>query len=183
MEADGRLDRDIASRDRGDEQLRRFHRTVRRRLAHALREPGDRRSPTRPRATTSARPGRCARRASPPDRRRSRPPSTKRPRPAAWTRSTSGSRTMRRSSRSPASPIRRRRCANATPRARTRIRLVGPAARAAADARRGRLPRRLGHGHRRVPLPDVRRRGARGAPRATARPRSRRARSTWARAP
>ena len=45
------------------------------------------------------------------------------------------------------------------------VRLVGPAAWPAADARRGRLPRRLGHGNRRVPLPDVRGRGAGGAAR------------------
>ena len=49
--------------------------------------------------------------------------------------------------------------------ARDDIRLVGPAARSPADARRGRLPRRLGHGNRRVPLPNVPGRGARDAPR------------------
>ena len=92
---------------------------------------------TRPPATTSARRA-CARRASPPGRRRSRSPSTKRRKLAAWTRSTSGSSIMRRSSRSPASPIRRRRCANATPGARRRS-AGRPAARAATDARRGRF--------------------------------------------
>ena len=91
--------RGFSSCDRGDEQLRRIHRTVRRRLAHALCEPGHRHRPTRPCATTSARRGLCARRASPPDRRRSRSPSTKRRRLAGWTRSTSGSRIMRRSNR------------------------------------------------------------------------------------
>ena len=48
-------------------------------------------------------------------------------------------------------------------RGRQALRLVGTAAQAAADARRCRLARRLGHGHGRLPLPDVRGRGARHA--------------------
>ena len=55
--------------------------------------------PMRPFATTSARLVQCALRASPPGRQRSRSPSTKRRRLAAWTRSTSGWRTMPRSNR------------------------------------------------------------------------------------
>ncbi len=45
-------------------------------------------------------------------------------------------------------------------RGREGVRLGGPAARAAADARRGRHAGRLGHGHRALPLPDVRGGGA-----------------------
>ena len=77
-----------------------------------------------------------------------------------------------------------RRCANATPQGAERFGWSGRPLAAAADARRGRPPRRLGHGHRALPCADVPGRGARGAARATA-PGSieTSARATWARGP
>ena len=66
---------------------------------------------------------------------------------------------------------------------RRALRLGGAPARAAADARRGRLAGRLGHGHRDLPGADVPGRGARGAARATAPAWWRPARTTWGRAP
>ena len=156
--------RDLSSRDRGDEQLRRIHRTCRRRLAHALCQSGHRHCP-RGRAQRHRHAGAHAR-AGPRPRiggargcyRRSG--GSLRHGPARFpARELCGGRADNRQTLFVEGAARMLRAS------RDEIRLVGAAARAPADARRQRLPRRLGHGNRGVPLPDVRCGGAGSAPR------------------
>ena len=150
-------DRDRPSRQGRDQQLRRFLRAGRRRLAYALREPRHRHLARGGARSTPARRCSCARPARPPARSRWRARSTRRRGPAAWTRSPSASRTTPRSSRSPASRSPRRRCANATRKAPSAS--AGPAGRWQPRQMRDEdgPAGRLGHRHRDLPGADVRR--------------------------
>ena len=111
----GKLDRDRPSRQNRD--LAASTTSSSRRPTPRTRSMRARRSRPRTRrcGSTPARRCSCARRERRRDRWRSKARSTRWRRPAAWIRSPSVSRTMPRSSRSPASRSPRRRCANATP--------------------------------------------------------------------
>ena len=163
-------DRDRPSRERRDQQLRRFLRAGRRRLAHALCQPRDRHARTRRsrldtgtplfmrapgEATGSVGAGERDRRGG--------------LRPAAWTRWRSACKNYAEVEPISGKPFSSKALRECYAQGAERFGWVEAAARAAADARRGRPARRLGHGHRDLSGADVPGRGARGAARATAR--------------
>ena len=93
---------------------------------------------------------RCGRPARPPARPRSNARWTRRPRPAGSIRSSSACATTPRPTRPSGKPVLVQGAARVLRRRRAeRFGWAGPAARAAADARRRRPARRLGHGHAR----------------------------------
>ena len=179
----GAAHRARASRGGDDQQLRRFHRARGQRFAQPLCQPGDLDPAWRgagrhrnARADAGARRGHRLGGARMRDGRgraglRARSAGVS---PAQLRRDRPGDR---------ASHFRPRRCASAMPQGAERFGWAGRPLGAAADARRRRSSRRLGHGHGALPRADVPGRGARHAARATAPRWSRPPAPTWARAP